>query len=117
MREVVYDSSYVLDITDRRHATPNWFCYKSPDWSNEEELRLVPKKVGGPVLRFNRVLLKRCHPRQRHACPGVARVLEWGNAREPPVAVVTTRWDPVRLHLVIDSDGGSPPETPPLAES
>jgi hypothetical protein len=110
VRDVVYDSSYVLDMTDISHATPNWFFYKSPDWSNEEEVRLVlPKKIGGPVLPFNPRALNRVILGKDMPALDIARVREWGVARDPRVPVVTTRWDAVRLQLVIDSD----PETPP----
>jgi hypothetical protein len=103
VREVVYDSSYVLDATDLNHATPNWFFYKSPDWSNEEEVRLVlPKALGGPVLPFHPQLLHRVILGKDMSPENVQTVAQWGRERVPHIAVVTTRWDTINLQLVID---------------
>ena len=103
-------------MTDLRHATPNWFFYKSPDWSNEEEVRLVlPKKVGGPVLAFNPVLLERVIVGKDMSAADVTRVATWGTRREPPVQVVKTSWDPIQLRLDTLATGiaNAQPEDPP----
>jgi len=101
-REVVYDTSLVMDFTDPAHRSANWFYYKSPDWSNEEEIRTVlPRRLGGPVFRLDPRLLSRVILGKDMSAHDVERVRQWSAARVPPACVVSTRWDPFDLRLVI----------------
>ncbi|MEP7309161.1 MAG: DUF2971 domain-containing protein [Acidobacteriota bacterium] len=105
VREVVYDMSYVMDVTDDAHATANWFFYKSPDWSNEEEVRLVlPKHSGGPVLQIDPRLMSRVILGKDMLSTNAEQVRTWAATRVPPVPVVTARWNPLDLTLITDSE-------------
>jgi hypothetical protein len=101
-REVVYDNSFVMDISDEAHRTANWFFYKSPDWSNEEEVRLVlPARLGGPVFKMPPGLLTRVILGKDVPTADVERFRTWGTRTAPPLPVVTTKWDPFQLRLIV----------------
>ena len=101
-REVVYDNSFVMDFRDETHRTANWFFYKSPDWSNEEEVRLVlPKSLGGPLFKMPAGLLTRVILGKDVSTSDVERIKTWGTTSVPPLPVVTTKWDPFQLCLTI----------------
>jgi hypothetical protein len=51
-REVIYSDSVGLELTDP-NDTPNWYFHKTPEWSNEEEVRIVmPLTWDAPVQIF-----------------------------------------------------------------
>ncbi|MEP7307943.1 MAG: DUF2971 domain-containing protein [Acidobacteriota bacterium] len=102
VREVVYDNSFVIDITDDAHGTANWLFYKSPDWSNEEEVRLVLPHRLGPFLKLPPEVLTRVILGKDMVSTNADRIKEWGSKRVPPVPVVIARWDPFRLSLITD---------------
>ena len=76
-----YEAPPPYDLTDLSNATsPSWFFYKYPDWSNEEEVRLVlPRSLGGPLFQVSNDLLTRVILGEDMAEAIAARVKEWGN--------------------------------------
>jgi hypothetical protein len=76
------------------------FWWKSHDWSNEEEVRLVVPGERGPKMTvvphfLPRVILAKDMPADR-----VAQIRQWGLAREPAIPVLQTRWDRWEAKLV-----------------
>lgn len=101
VREVLYGPSSLYDLTDPTHATPNWFFHKLPDWSNEEEVRLVlPRSQGGPTFSMPLNQLARVILGKEMRRENVERIRSWGVARVPPIPVVIAKWDEINLELV-----------------
>jgi Protein of unknown function (DUF2971) len=49
-RDVLYEDKIEMDLNDQEHMNGFWLFYKRPDWSNEEEGRLVlPRNHGSKV--------------------------------------------------------------------
>ena len=45
-----YEDHLRMDVNDQDHTNGFWFFCKRPEWSNEEELRLVlPRNLGSKV--------------------------------------------------------------------
>jgi hypothetical protein len=64
VRDVVYQPPPAYDLTDLSNATSSsLFFYKYPEWSNEEELRLVLARSQGGILKGR----SWCHRTTNHA--------------------------------------------------
>ena len=49
-RDVIYEDTFQMDVSNPEHTNGCWFFYKRPEWSNEEEVRLVlPRHQGSTV--------------------------------------------------------------------
>ncbi len=40
-RDVIYEDTFQMGVSNPEHTNGCWFFYKRPEWSNEEEVRLV----------------------------------------------------------------------------
>jgi hypothetical protein len=95
VRDVVYQPPPAYDLTDISNATsPSWFFYKYPDWSNEEELRLVlARKLGGPVFDVGPDLLTRVILGEGMAKENADRIRAMALKRNLSVPLVTAKWE------------------------
>jgi hypothetical protein len=50
-QELVYSETVGLELSDP-DDTPNWYFYKSAEWSNEEEVRIVMPPAWEPVVQI-----------------------------------------------------------------
>jgi hypothetical protein len=92
-RAVIYDDSMRVDILDETHHTPEWFYCKSPDWSNEEEIRLVlPRLMGGPEFDITSQGLTRIILGDQMSADDETLIRCWADTRDPKLAVVKTMW-------------------------
>lgn len=57
--EVVYEDTVIVDITDQAQVNANFFYYKSKDWRNEEEIRILAPRSSQAIIRFDPHLLTR----------------------------------------------------------
>jgi len=64
--EVTYGDSIQMDLTNPEHTNGYWFYFKKPDWSNEEEVRLVLSRRQASKVRINPPLVNADHSRQGH---------------------------------------------------
>ncbi len=93
-REVVYDDTLRLDIRDPSHPTFEMFFHKTPEWSNEEEVRLVlARLLGGPLFRIkpewlSRIIIGKDMPQRERQ-----RIQTWANQRVPELMVMTAEFD------------------------
>ncbi len=102
IREVVYTDEPIRINWTEIESNIDVFFTKHRDWSNEEEVRmLIPRRWGGPSFPFSpvfidRVILGKDMPGER-----ADLIRGWGRERQPPVAVVSTRWETSEAKLVI----------------
>jgi hypothetical protein len=107
VRDVVYQAPPAYDLTDISNAkSPSWFFYKYPDWSNEEEVRLVlARKQGGPIFDVGPDVLTRVILGEDMINEDVERIRGMALKRTPRVPVATAKWDALhsKFTLVVDS--------------
>jgi hypothetical protein len=56
---VIYDVSLKMDVNNPDHTNGFWFFCKRPEWSNEEEVRLVLPRGNGSKVKIDPRWLKR----------------------------------------------------------
>jgi len=94
-KDVIYDDSFRMDVNNREHTNGFWFFCKRPEWSNEEEVRLVlPRGMGSKVIInprwLNRLILgKNISDSQEQV------IRAWARQRSPELAVVKAFYDSV----------------------
>jgi len=102
-RKVVYSGAITLDFTNIDHATPNWYFYKSAEWSNEEEIRIVCSRVfGRPTLRVFPGVLSRVILGEKMRRDDVVRVTRWATQRARPMSLVMAKFDRRRGQLLLN---------------
>ena len=55
--EVRYVEGIRLDVTDPEQVRPDFFFYKTPKWSKEEEVRLIRSRTDDPIVRVEPITL------------------------------------------------------------
>jgi Protein of unknown function (DUF2971) len=58
-RDVIYEDTFRMDVNNPDHTEWFWLFYKRPEWSNEEEIRLVLPRNSGSKVRIEPRWLKR----------------------------------------------------------
>lgn len=103
-KEVLYDDSIRLDVTDPAHGqTGTWLTMKGPSWAGEEEVRLViPSERGGPYFTLaphilTRIILGKDMPEE-----AVAQIESWASQGTPPISAVRATYSAFERRLVID---------------
>jgi hypothetical protein len=110
-KEVIYAEAFPMDVTNREHRNGYWFFMKKPEWSNEEEVRLVRPRTANNVLGviiqpewLTRIILGR-----NIAAENRRQICTWSAERNPPLAVVRARYDTVAQRLELEPIVGSYP--------
>ena len=102
-RPVLYDDSKLLDLRNHQEeVTFAWTHYKSPEWSNEEEIRVVlPTFVTdrwcpiGPQALTRILLGKDMRQKDRK------QILAWASGRTPPLIAMTVQFDRYTQELTL----------------
>jgi hypothetical protein len=91
---VLYDDSYALDLRQHREdVTFAWTHCKSPDWSGEEEIRVVLPSFTEPVCPIGHEALTRILLGERMAENDRRQILAWAAERNRPLTVANVRFD------------------------
>jgi hypothetical protein len=98
-RDVMYEDSLKMDVNNPDHTNGFWFFCKRPEWSNEEEVRLVLPRGKGSKVKIDprwlkRLILGKSVPEQNEQ---VIRAL--ARQRAPDLAVVKARYDSVEQKI------------------
>ena len=98
VHDVVYEAPPAYDLTDISNAaSSSWFFYKYPDWSNEEEVRLVlARKQGGPIFDVGPDLLTRVILGEDMTRANAERIRRMASRRKPQISVVRAGWDEIQ---------------------
>lgn len=103
-KEVIYAEAFPMDVSNPEHRSGYWFFMKTPEWSNEEEVRLLrprtPNNVPGVIIKpewLTRIILGRhmTEDNRRQICA-------WAAERNPTLAVVQARYDTVAQRLELE---------------
>lgn len=100
-RDVLYEDSLQMDVNNRDHTNGFWFFCKRPEWSNEEEVRLVlPRRMGSKVKLEPR-WLKRLILGKSISEHNEQIIRAWSRQRMPDLPVVKARYDAVDQKLTL----------------
>ena len=92
--EVKYDDRLKFDVRNSSHETFDWLFYKTPEWSNEEEIRLVLEpELGGPYFQIEPAWLTRIIL-GKDMCDADQKQIElWARQRIPELAIARAQYD------------------------
>ncbi len=103
-REAIYDDTFRFDVSDPAHVAFEWYFCKTPEWSNEEEIRIVlPQMMGGPVFTIGPACLTRVILGKDISPIDRKQICEWAASRSPPLAVVQVEFDAYQRRLIVKS--------------
>src|SRR4029077_21215832 len=93
-REVIYDDSMRLDLTNPEHHTQDWLFCKSADWSNEQEIRLVlARAMGGPTFDVGPDALTQIILGDAMSPADDEQIRAWARQRVPKLVVARAVYD------------------------
>jgi hypothetical protein len=98
-KDVVYVDSVQIDITNREHLNGFWFFCKRPEWSNEEEVRLVLQRGKGSKVKINPRCLNRLILGKDMSQKHQQQIRDWAKQRMPELTVVNAYYDSVDQRL------------------
>lgn len=91
--EVTYDASVQMDITNPEHRNGYWFFCKKPEWSNEEEFRLVLPRHSGSKVKIDPRWLTRVILGKDMSEENRNVIRKWAEERQPRLVVATAYYD------------------------
>ncbi|SRR6266851_4139650 len=94
-RDVMYEDSLQMDVNNPDHTNGFWFFCKRPEWSNEEEVRLVLPRGNGSKVKIDPRWLKRLILGKSVSEQNEQVIRPWARQRVPDLAVVKARYDSV----------------------
>jgi hypothetical protein len=95
VRDVMYKDSLQMDVNNPEHTNGFWFFCKRPEWSNEEEVRLVLPRGFGSKVKFEPRWLKRLILGKDVSEQNEQVIRAWALQRVPDLAVVKAQFDSV----------------------
>jgi hypothetical protein len=94
-RDVMYEDSLKMDVNNPDHTNGFWFFCKRPEWSNEEEVRLVLPRGKGSKVKIDPRWLKRLILGKSVSEQNEQVIRAWARQRAPDLAVVKACYDSV----------------------
>jgi hypothetical protein len=100
--EVVYGEYAPFDLNDSKNRSASFLVCKRPEWSNEEEVRLIRARGTGPKVKIDprwlsRVILgKDMSPDQQR------KIRDWAKEREPELLVVRAYFDELHQEVRLE---------------
>lgn len=105
--EVIYTDAIEMDVTNPKHRTGYFFFCKNPDWSNEEEVRLILARNCGTKVKIEPRWLTRIILGWRILEKHQTLIREWARQRVPELGVVNAYYDELDQKLKLGSDFGA----------
>jgi hypothetical protein len=96
---VLYEDSLQMDINNSEHTNGFWFFCKRPEWSNEEEMRLVLPRGCGSKVKLNPAWLTRLILGKNVSPQCEQTIRAWAQQRVPSLAVVKAQYDSVEQKI------------------
>jgi len=100
-RDVLYEDSLQMDVNNPDHTNGFWFFCKRPEWSNEEEVRLVLPRGTGAKVKLEPRWLKRLILGKSVSAHNEQVIRAWARQRVPDLAIVKARYDAVDQKLIL----------------
>ena len=101
--EVIYGEYAPFDVIDSENRSAEFLIYKRPEWSNEEEVRLLRARGSGPYVSIQPQWLTRIVLGKDMAADSQKQIREWAKQRDPGLLVVNAYFD--ELHHEIRLKG------------
>lgn len=100
-RHVLYEDSLQMDVNNPDHTNGFWFFCKRPEWSNEEEVRLVLPRGSGSKVKLEPCWLKRLILGKNISEQNEKTIRVWARQRAPELAVIKARYDTVDQKIIL----------------
>ncbi len=100
-RDVLYEDSLLMDVNNLDHTNGFWFFCKRPEWSNEEEVRLVLPRGMGSKVKLEPRWLKRLILGKSVSEHNEQIIRAWARQPVPDPPVVKARYDAVDQKLIL----------------
>ena len=100
-RDVMYEDFLRMDVNNPDHTNGFWFFCKRPEWSNEEEVRLVLPRGKGSKVKIDPRWLKRLILGKDVSEQKEQVIRAWAGQRVPDLAVVKARYDSVEQTITL----------------
>ena len=104
-RDVTYEDTLWMDINNPDHKNGFWFFCKRPEWSNEEEVRLVLPRRQGSKVKIAPQWLKRLILGKSVSEQNEQVIRTWARQRVPGLAVVKAHYDTVEQKIKLGPAG------------
>lgn len=98
-RDVMYEDTLQMDVNNPHHTNGFWFFYKRPEWSNEEEVRLVLPRHRGSKVKIAPRWLKRLILGKSVSEQNERIIRAWALQRVPDLSVVKAHYDAVEQKI------------------
>jgi len=97
--EVVYGEYAPFDLNDANNRSASFLVCKRPEWSNEEEVRLIRARGSGPQVKIEARWLTRIILGKNMSPEHQAQIRDWTKLRQPELAVVQAFFDDLYQEL------------------
>ncbi|MFZ3214941.1 MAG: DUF2971 domain-containing protein [Candidatus Acidiferrales bacterium] len=91
--EVVYAEYAPFDVNDSENRSAGFLVSKRPEWSNEEEVRLIRARGSGPVVKIAPQWLTRIILGKNMSPANQKQIRKWAKERDPELLVVSAYFD------------------------
>ncbi len=99
--EVVYGEYAPFDVNDSNNRSAGFLVCKRPEWSNEEEVRLICARGAGPHVKIEPQWLTRIILGKNMSQEDRQQICLWAKVRGPELLVVSAYFDELHqeIHL------------------
>jgi hypothetical protein len=97
--EVVYGEYAAFDVNDSKNRSAGFLVYKRPEWSNEEEVRLICARGSGPLVKIEPQWLTRIVVGKSMSPENQKQIREWAKQRDPELLVVNAYFDALHQEI------------------
>ena len=97
--EVLYGEYVPFDLNDSKNRDAQFLVCKRPEWSNEEEVRLIRAPGSGPQVKIEPQWLTRIILGKNMSADNQKQIRQWAKLRRPELAVVQASFDDLHQEL------------------
>jgi hypothetical protein len=97
--EVTYGEYAPFDLNDSKNRSASFLVCKRPEWSNEEEVRLIRARGSGPQVQIKPQWLTRIILGKKMSPDHQMQIREWAKLRQPELVVVQAFFDDLHQEL------------------
>jgi Protein of unknown function (DUF2971) len=99
--EVLYGEYAPFDLNDSQNRSASFLVCKRPEWSNEEEVRLIRAHGSGPQVMIRPEWLTRIILGKNMSPNEEEQIREWAKLRQPELVVVKAYFDGLYQELCL----------------
>ena len=97
--EVIYGEYAPFDLNDSQNRDAKFLVCKRPEWSNEEEVRLIRTRGSGPQVMIQPEWLTRIILGKDISSENKKQIREWSKQRQPELVVAQAFFDGLHQEL------------------